>query len=48
MPDECFLFRGDSQNETAEWFCTLLSTVISARALNLGRPVFANEFFGMI
>ncbi|CAK5072552.1 unnamed protein product [Meloidogyne enterolobii] len=46
MPDECFLFQGaESSNDTIEWYRVLLSAVISARALNLGRPVFANEFF---
>uniref|UniRef100_A0A1I8B2N6 PH domain-containing protein n=1 Tax=Meloidogyne hapla TaxID=6305 RepID=A0A1I8B2N6_MELHA len=46
MPDECFLFQGaENSNDTIEWYRILLSAVISARALNLGRPVFANEFF---
>ncbi|KAL3079229.1 hypothetical protein niasHT_037616 [Heterodera trifolii] len=45
MPDECFAFRGETETETSDWYSSLLFAVISARALRLGRPVFANEFF---
>uniref|UniRef100_A0A183BLE9 Hexosyltransferase n=1 Tax=Globodera pallida TaxID=36090 RepID=A0A183BLE9_GLOPA len=45
MPDECFAFRGENGQETADWYSSLLFAVISARALRLGRPVFPNEFF---
>lgn len=45
-PDETMLFKSDSDRETSEWFELGISVVTPARALHLGRPVFANEFFG--
>lgn len=44
-PDETLFFKGETDNDTIEWFSSTLSAVIPARALFLGRPVFSNEFF---
>ena len=37
--------KGDNETQTAEWFASLMSVVVPARALKLGRPVMHREFF---
>ncbi|KHN74588.1 Insulin receptor substrate 1 [Toxocara canis] len=44
-PDETLLLRGETDAVSDEWFDVLMSAVIPARALRLGRPVLASEFF---
>ncbi|VDK48433.1 unnamed protein product [Anisakis simplex] len=44
-PDETLLLRGETEKISEEWYDVLMSAVIPARALRLGRPVQASEFF---
>uniref|UniRef100_A0A915AZN1 PH domain-containing protein n=1 Tax=Parascaris univalens TaxID=6257 RepID=A0A915AZN1_PARUN len=44
-PDETLLLKGETDAISDEWFDVLMSAVIPARALRLGRPVLASEFF---
>ncbi|VDK83745.1 unnamed protein product [Litomosoides sigmodontis] len=44
-PDETLVLRAETDVLTDEWYDMLMSAVIPARALHLGRPVLANEFF---
>lgn len=45
-PDETLVLRAETDAISDEWYEMLMSAVIPARALHLGRPVLANEFFG--
>ncbi|CAG9531883.1 unnamed protein product [Cercopithifilaria johnstoni] len=44
-PDETLVLRAETDVLSDEWYDMLMSAVIPARALHLGRPVLANEFF---
>lgn len=45
-PDETLLFKDKKESDTNEWYEKMMSAIIPARALRLGRPVFNTEFFG--
>lgn len=45
-PDETFFLKDETDIATDEWFDCLISVLIPSRALHLGRPVLASEFFG--
>ncbi len=45
-PDETLVLRAETDVLSDEWYDMLMSALIPARALHLGRPVLANEFFG--
>jgi hypothetical protein len=44
-PDETLLMKGDNDDQTADWYDSLLRAIIPARAVYLGRPVFPSELF---
>ncbi|VDK84348.1 unnamed protein product [Onchocerca ochengi] len=44
-PDETLVLRAETDVISDEWYEMLMSAVIPARALHLGRPVLLNEFF---
>ncbi|KAH7700919.1 PH domain-containing protein, partial [Aphelenchoides avenae] len=44
-PEETLIIKGHSDQETTEWFEALFASVVTARALRLGRPVLPYEFF---
>ncbi|KAM3729119.1 Insulin receptor substrate [Dirofilaria immitis] len=44
-PDETLVLRAETDVMSDEWYEMLMSAVIPARALHLGRPVLLNEFF---
>ncbi|KAI1724265.1 insulin receptor substrate 2-B [Ditylenchus destructor] len=44
-PDETLIIKGENDRDTVEWYEMCFGAVISSRAVLLGRPVFANEFF---
>ncbi|KAK6111923.1 hypothetical protein QQG55_45605 [Brugia pahangi] len=44
-PDETLVLRAETDVLSDEWYDMLMSALIPARALHLGRPVLANEFF---
>lgn len=46
MPEDTYLIRAKTDEDTERWYDAILSEAITARALKLGRPVFALEFFG--
>ncbi|MCP9257823.1 Insulin receptor substrate 1 [Dirofilaria immitis] len=43
-PDETLVLRAETDVMSDEWYEMLMSAVIPARALHLGRPVLLNEF----
>uniref|UniRef100_A0A914VYV2 Insulin receptor substrate 1 n=1 Tax=Plectus sambesii TaxID=2011161 RepID=A0A914VYV2_9BILA len=45
MPDECYVLRGETDEQTEDWYDAFISAAIPARALHLGRPVSRDEFF---
>lgn len=44
-PDETLVLKGETDLSTNEWYDAILSSLIPARALRLGRPVLPFEFF---
>jgi hypothetical protein len=46
-PAETIVLRGDTDEQTEDWYDVIFAAAITARALSLGRPVLPTEFFGM-
>ncbi len=45
-PDETIILRADIDTDTNEWYESIMSATMVARANKLGRSVTIDEFFG--